>query len=191
MFDEIKISKKIKTVLDQGREQLNNIDKMFDEAMDGLDKALDNEFFKTSTNPIDTILSFTGVLPSFPPVNIYTEKFDIDQVTFQPVYVPYTEHVIELALSGYKSENVSIDLHDVDGQKTLAIESAGINDKRSNVQFHQRGIAGRAFKMDFKIGRNVKVRCANLVNGLLTIRLNIVAPVEKPTVEKIHISYVE
>lgn len=165
-----------------------HMDKTLDQMSTELDKVFDSDFFKSTKETINSILSYAGTFPSFPPVNVYTEKFNVDPTTLEQLKDPILEYVVQLALSGYKSEDVEVNVHDVNGVKFLVIESKGHNDKRDNIKWFQHGIAGRAFKMSFTIANNVKVKSANLENGLLSIHLTVENPIKKPAVENIPVN---
>lgn len=197
MFSEIKMSKSVKKALDKGREQLNDrlgfgitskdIDKVFDAAMENLDTAMDSldKVFEQTADNVNAILSVID-LPSFPPCNMYVVEKEVDPITFQPLKTP--TYYVQLAVSGYKSEDVSVNIQTENATNYLVIESKGINDKRPNITWYQHGIAGRAFKSCFKLANNVKVLSATIADGLLTVRLSVIAPVEKPTVENIPVT---
>jgi HSP20 family molecular chaperone IbpA len=206
MFEELKVTtKKINKVLNDAKDQLNDrlafrinesdIDKVFDNAFEQLDKTVakmdemfDSDLFKTATENVNTILSFSGATPTFPPMNIYSVAKAVDPVTFQLLKSPL--YVVELALSGYKSEDVDVNIHGAEGsKKILVIESKGINERKTDgVKFYQRGIAGRAFKVSVELANNVKVASAKFADGMLRIDLTTVPDVQKPTVEKVPVS---
>lgn len=170
------------TTFDQVDKAFEQMDKVFED----LNEVFDNTF--NITKDITTaILSFAGELPTFPPVNVYVENFDVDPLTFLKAEPPIREYVIELALSGYKRDNVEVNVIKINGVKFLVIESAGINNKLVNpkVEWFHRGIAGRAFKMRFMLAQNVKVKSADLEEGLLSINLTIEDPVKSSIVQKV------
>ena len=121
-------------------------------------------------------------IPSFPPQNIYRELSDTDLNDTHPVYGDY---VFELALSGYKPEDVEIKLEKVQGVNLLTISSEGTVNAKENVQWFNHGIAGRAFKLSYTLTDFIEVKSAVMKDGLLTIRLSVNNPVQ--TVKQIPI----
>lgn len=196
MFNEIKISKQIKTALDQKTKILDNIDKMFDKAMNELDQVFDHDLSFKVTESVDKILSFQDPLPSFPPCNIFTAKGELDSRTFLPFETP--SYYIQLAVSGYTMADVSVRVETDNGKNTLVISSKGLNANEQkkaalgahSVEYtwHQKGIASRAFTLNFSISNNVKVDNATLIDGLLTVRLSIIPKVAEASVQTIPIS---
>lgn len=173
-------------VFGQVFEQMDKAFEHADKAFDQLDKAFDSDFFKSTKEVVKQILSFAGPFPAFPPINVYSVTFTgIDPTTFKALETPLVQYNIEIALSGYKSEDVTVNVHDVAGVKVLVIESKGRSDKQKGIEWYQRGIAGRAFKTNFTLANNVKVNNAELKDGLLAITLSIENPIKKPTVENI------
>lgn len=159
------------------------LEQQLDNTFGQLDKMFDGEYFNTAKvvtkDATDASLSFDGDFPSFPPVNIYSYENTIDPVTFLPA--TFDTYIIELALSGYKSEDVSVLVQETNSVKTLVIESTGVNNQRkpnNEIKWHQRGIAGRAFRLKFKLANNITVRSANLYDGLLSISLTVDPPVK-------------
>lgn len=171
-----------------------NIDRHLDEAFKQVDKALDqvDKFFESDAFTITktaatSLLSFQGTFPSFPPVNIFAfrQTTNAEKNTDGPL----NQFVVELALSGYKSENVDVNVETVSDSNYLVIESKGVKDRvGSDVKWYQRGIAGRAFKMKFVIASNVTITSASLKDGLLSIYLTVDTAKPEPVVKKVPVS---
>ena len=97
----------------------------------------------------------------FPPYNISQED---DQI------------FVEMAVAGYKKDNVSVVVED----GILVIEGASEKKPRD---FKHKGISTKRFKRSFSLGEYVEVKSAELKDGILTISLEEVLPPEKqPTV---------
>ncbi len=106
--------------------------------------------------------------PVYPPYNI--EKLDDDK------------YRITMAVAGFGLDD--IDLVEQDG--TLLVTTKGREEKRGDVQYLHRGIAGRAFKRRFALAEHVFVIGAGLENGLLHIELERQLPeAKKPRTIKI------
>ena len=107
-------------------------------------------------NSVDTVHRNTS---NYPPYNIV--KVDEDNFT------------IELALAGFKDEDIDVTLKDgvlyVEGNK-------GDNDEKT---YLHRGLSARSFRRSFTIADTIVVNGADFVNGILTISLENVIPEEK------------
>ena len=101
-------------------------------------------------------------------------------------YPPYNIHKlsdndykIEVALAGFSKEDIELELKD----STLTIRNKTkekvINDENNGV-IHK-GISTRQFERSFTISEDIKVKNAELKNGLLNIDLERIIPDEKKT----------
>ena len=100
---------------------------------------------------------------------------------FQNTFPPYdiiknsdTKYDIQIALAGYSKEDITIEVKD----NTLSIKSVKKNED-DKVEVLHRGIAKRYFERHFTIADDVKVKGAELKNGLLIISLERVIPEHK------------
>lgn len=89
-------------------------------------------------------------------------------------YPPYnilklsnTEYVIELAVAGFNKEDISIS----EDKDTLVITGDMKSPTQTDLKYLHKGIAGRKFKREFALGKNIKVLDAKLDNGILKINL--------------------
>ncbi len=89
--------------------------------------------------------------PSYPPYNIES----IDENNYR----------ITLALAGFSDQDLTI----TSEQNTLTVKGKKDNDVEG--KFIHRGIANRSFERRFQLADHVKVRAANMNNGLLHIEL--------------------
>lgn len=82
------------------------------------------------------------------------------------------KYVLEFALAGWKENELNVELEKnvlrVTGQKSSEAEG----------NFVHKGIANRSFQSQFTIGDSVQIVDANLADGVLTIRMDIVIPEE-------------
>jgi molecular chaperone IbpA len=84
------------------------------------------------------------------------------------------EYLIELAVTGFKREDIQISLH----EGILTIE--GKRDQRRDQDLYvYKGISGRQFKRSFRLSEFVEVTGADLDAGLLVVHLKRVVPEEK------------
>ncbi len=91
------------------------------------------------------------------------------------------KYVLEFALAGWSEDEIKVELEKnilrVTGQKSESDESG---------DFVHRGIANRNFNSQFTIGDNIEIVGGELVNGVLTINMDIIIPEEdKPRTIKI------
>ena len=89
---------------------------------------------------------------------------------------------IQFALAGYGKDDVDVSVKG----NILTISSNGL-DKDSSVRYNHRGIAKRAFTINFGISKNHEVKSASMDNGILTIFVNSIVP-EADLVKKISIN---
>ena len=79
---------------------------------------------------------------------------------------------VELALAGYKKENVTVSVED----GALSIEGKCDNSEKNHLH---KGISTKRFKRVFSLGEHVEVKSAELKDGLLTVSLEEILPPEK------------
>jgi molecular chaperone IbpA len=101
------------------------------------------------------------VVTSFPPYNIAKISED--------------KYVIELAVAGFKKEEIDITLED----NKLTVQGNAKKDEIGGKTYYHRGIALRNFTRVFTLADTVVVRSANLVDGMLEIELENVIPENK------------
>ena len=114
------------------------------------------------------------------------EDFDrmLDSSEFVSKYPPYNirevkdnDYKIEVALAGYSKDNIELELK----ENTLTVRNKPkekvINDDNNGVIY--KGISTRQFERAFTISEDIKVKNAELNNGLLNIDLERIVPEEK------------
>ena len=101
---------------------------------------------------LDTLTSFEGETPSYPPYNI--ER------------VGENEYRISMAVAGFGEGDLSIDVK----ENTLSIRGAQRTEQEDTTFLH-RGIASRSFERRFQLADHVLVMGAVLENGLLHVDL--------------------
>jgi molecular chaperone IbpA len=82
---------------------------------------------------------------------------------------------IEIALAGYKKENITIER--VDGRLEIRGEK-NLKDVADESYLH-RGITRKAFKRGFTISDDVEIDGASFIDGILTVDLHVEIPEEK------------
>jgi molecular chaperone IbpA len=117
-----------------------------------LNSTLNNLFIGADRFNDDLLLAFTGHDSKFPPYN----QIQIDK----------DHYVMELALAGYTSEDVSITTEN--GYITIASTKEHDSEKETK-NYVRKGIARRAFSLSFKLYEYVIVTKAEFKNGMLSI----------------------
>ena len=83
------------------------------------------------------------------------------------------KYTLEIALPGWKKEDIHID-HSIQDEVLLLAGSPSKDERK----FVHKGISGKSFKRDFKVGEHIKVVSAKMEDGLLTIELETQIPEE-------------
>lgn len=93
-------------------------------------------------------------------------KYNIIKVTDE-------EYLIEMALAGYKKDDLSVTIE----ENVLTVSSNGENE--DSREYTVKGITNKAFKKDFFLGEHVVVEKSHLVDGILSVFLKLEIPEEK------------
>ena len=101
------------------------------------------------------------VLTSYPPYNI--------------AKISEHRYVIELAVAGFKREEIDITLED----NKLTVQGNAKKDEDGNKTYYHRGIALRNFTRVFTLADTVVVNSADLVDGMLVVELQNIIPENK------------
>ena len=81
---------------------------------------------------------------------------------------------IEMAVAGFKKNDIKIEVKD----HILSIK--GDREKRrENDAYVHKGISGRKFQKSFRLSEYTEVTGADLVDGILTVNLEVILPEEK------------
>ncbi len=92
--------------------------------------------------------------------------------------------VVQLAVAGFDEGDVQIS---VEGQ-VLTISGSTNKDNKYGAEYLVRGISMRNFERTFTLAEHVEVRTAEVTNGILSIELERIIPIEKLP-KKIDIKY--
>ena len=101
---------------------------------------------------LDTLGSFEGEAPSYPPYNI--ER------------VGENDYRISMAVAGFGDSDLNIEVK----ENTLSIRGEKTTEQEDSTFLH-RGIASRSFERRFQLADHVVVKGASLENGLLHVDL--------------------
>lgn len=125
-------------------------------------------------------LKFTHLYPSVVGFDRLLDTFDTmlteKPATFPPhniVKVDENNYLVELAVAGFAEGEITIEVL----KNTLTIKGEKTYDDTRN--YLHRGIGTRSFKKTVTLADTVQVDGASLENGILTVKLVNVVPVEK------------
>ena len=131
-----------------------------------------------------TTLRFTHLYPSVVGFDRLLDTFDTmlteKPTTFPPhniVKVDENNYLVELAVAGFNESEVTIEVL----KNTLTIK--GEKDLDDTRNYLHRGIGTRTFKKTVTLAETVQVDGASLENGILTVKLVNIVPVEKQPVK--------
>ena len=88
------------------------------------------------------------------------------------VKVTVDDYLIEMAVAGFSQEELTVEVKD----RSLTVKGDHISKGR---EFIHRGISTKKFKRIFRLSEFTKVVGADLVDGILVIKLKVVLPEEK------------
>ena len=125
-------------------------------------------------------LRFTHLYPSVVGFDRLLDTFDTmlteKPTTFPPhniVKVDENNYLVELAVAGFNESEITIEVL----KNTLTIK--GEKDLDDTRNYLHRGIGTRTFKKTVTLAETVQVDGASLENGILTVKLVNIVPVEK------------
>jgi molecular chaperone IbpA len=131
-----------------------------------------------------TTLRFTHLYPSVVGFDQLLDTFDTmlteKPTTFPPhniVKVDENNYLVELAVAGFNESEITIEVL----KNTLTIKGEKSLDDTRN--YLHRGIGTRSFKKTVTLADTVQVDGASLDNGVLTVKLINIVPVEKQPVK--------
>lgn len=93
------------------------------------------------------------------------------------------DYQIELAVAGFKRDEITIEVND----RTLSVKGEHVSQGR---EYIHKGISAKKFHRTFRLSEYVHVHGANLEEGILALQLKVVLPEEKRP-RKIEIGYNE
>jgi molecular chaperone IbpA len=100
----------------------------------------------------------------------------------EPTYPPHNivkvgddKYIIELAVAGYRKDELSIDLH----EHVLTIHGNKAETEATHFEVLHKGISSKKFKRSFTLNEHVEVQGSNLEDGILSIYLERIVPDEK------------
>ena len=122
-------------------------------------------------------VGFDSIFEEFDRMLESTERYNSNYPPYNICKLSDNDYKIEVALAGYSKDDIELELKD----NTLTVRNKTkekvINDE-SNGVIHK-GISTRQFERSFTISEDIKVKNAELKNGLLNIDLERIIPDEK------------
>ena len=122
-------------------------------------------------------VGFDSIFEEFDRLLESTERYNSNYPPYNIRKLSDNDYKIEVALAGYSKDDIKLELID----STLTVRNKTkekvINDE-SNGVIHK-GISTRQFERSFTISEDIKVKNAELKNGLLNIDLERIVPEEK------------
>jgi len=122
-------------------------------------------------------VGFDSIFDEFDRMLDSTERYNSNYPPYNIRKINENEYKIEVALAGYSKDDIELELKD----STLTVcnkqKEKIVNDEVNDV-IHK-GISTRQFERAFTISEDIKVKNAELKNGLLNIDLERIIPDEK------------
>tara|TARA_B100001250_G_C19708492_1_gene748043 strand:- start:474 stop:953 length:480 start_codon:yes stop_codon:yes gene_type:complete len=122
-------------------------------------------------------VGFDSIFDEFDRMLESSERYSSNYPPYNIHKINDTDYKIEIALAGYSKDDIELELKD----NTLTVRNKAkekiINDGENGV-IHK-GIASRHFERSFTLSEDIKLKNAELKNGLLNIDLHRVIPEEK------------
>ena len=122
-------------------------------------------------------VGFDSIFEEFDRVLDSTERYNSNYPPYNICKLNDNDYKIEVALAGYSKDDIEIELKDNMLSVRNKTKEKVVNDE-SNGVIHK-GISTRQFERSFTISEDIKVKNADLKNGLLNIDLERIVPEEK------------
>jgi len=122
-------------------------------------------------------VGFDSIFDEFDRVLESTERHNSNYPPYNIHKINENDYKIEVALAGYSKDDIELELKD----STLTVrnkQKEKIVNENTNGMIHK-GISTRQFERAFTISEDIKVKNAELKNGLLNIDLERIIPDEK------------
>ena len=122
-------------------------------------------------------VGFDSIFEEFDRMLESTERYNSNYPPYNIHRLNDTDYKIEIALAGYSKDDIELELK----ENTLTIRNKTkekVINENGNGVIHK-GISTRQFERSFTISEDIKVKNAELKNGLLNIDLERIIPEEK------------
>ena len=108
-----------------------------------------------------------NVNTNYPPYNVIREDDN--------------HYTIELAVAGFKREEIKVTIED--GTLSIEANKEMVNEDSETSTYLHRGLASRAFTRSWNLAEHIKVKGAEMKDGILTVKLEREVPEElKPKI---------
>ena len=132
-------------------------------------------------------VGFDSMFEEFDRMLESTERYNSNYPPYNIHKLSETDYKIEIALAGYSKDDIELELK----ENTLTVRNKAkekvINENGNGNGVIHKGISTRQFERSFTISEDIKVKNAELKNGLLNIDLERIIPEEKKS-RLIHIN---
>mgnify|MGYP001250337669 FL=1 len=122
-------------------------------------------------------VGFDSIFEEFDRMLESTERYNSNYPPYNIHKISETDYKIEVALAGYSKDDIELELK----ENTLSVRNKSkekVINEDGNGLIHK-GISTRQFERSFTISEDIKVKNAELKNGLLNINLERIIPEEK------------
>ena len=122
-------------------------------------------------------VGFDSIFEEFDRMLESTERYNSNYPPYNIHRLNDTDYKIEIALAGYSKDDIELELK----ENTLTVRNKAkekVINENGNGVIHK-GISTRQFERSFTISEDIKVKNAELKNGLLNIDLERIIPDEK------------
>ena len=122
-------------------------------------------------------VGFDSIFEEFDRMLESTERYSSNYPPYNIHKLNENDYKIEIALAGYSKEDIELELK----ESTLTVRNKAkekVVNEEGNGVIHK-GISTRQFERSFTISEDIKVKNAELKNGLLNIDLERIIPEEK------------
>ena len=122
-------------------------------------------------------VGFDSIFEEFDRMLESTERYNSNYPPYNIRRVNENDYKIEVALAGYSRDDIELELK----ENTLTVrnkQKEKVVNEECNGVIHK-GISTRQFERSFTISEDIKVKNAELLNGLLNIDLERIIPEEK------------
>ena len=124
-------------------------------------------------------VGFDSMFEEFDRMLESTERYNSNYPPYNIHRLNETDYKIEIALAGYSKDDIELELK----ENTLTVRNKAkekiINENGNGNGVIHKGISTRQFERSFTISEDIKVKNAELKNGLLNIDLERIIPEEK------------
>ena len=124
-------------------------------------------------------VGFDSMFEEFDRMLESTERYNSNYPPYNIHKLSETDYKIEIALAGYSKDDIELELK----ENTLTVRNKAkekvINENGNGNGVIHNGISTRQFERSFTISEDIKVKNAELKNGLLNIDLERIIPEEK------------